>query len=186
VSEPRGEKREEYGPDSGDVEELLDDLEDLEETAGSPEEQAVLQRTIDTLDKLPGGRFFGLDDLVQQLVGGFLLSAPFVVTGEVWDLARTMNGVQWAITVTMVLIIGYGTLYGADEERDSDRERSILGVPLRYISLILISYLSVTILALVFNAPETFGASAAVTAKAISISAVFGVVGAATADSLFG
>ncbi|WP_435195978.1 DUF2391 family protein [Natronomonas sp. EA1] len=131
-----------------------------------------------------GGRF-GLSDLAQQVVGGFLLAGPFVVTEEVWSLAGSMAAWQAATTVAIVLAIGYGTLYGADEDRDPDRERSVFGVPLRYLSLIGISYLSVAILAFTFSAPETFGVGTFTTGKAISIGSVFSVVGASTADSLF-
>jgi uncharacterized membrane protein len=130
------------------------------------------------------GRRFGTDDLAQQIVGGFLLSAPFVVTEEVWALAASMSLLQWAITVFIVFAIGYGTLFQA-EERDADREVEVAGVPLRFVSLMLVSYGSVTVLAFVFDAPDAFGATPLTTAKAISIGAVFSVVGAATADSIF-
>jgi uncharacterized membrane protein len=172
-------------PGEDDIEDLLDDLEDLEESADSPEERRVIRRSIRQLGRVSGGRIFGLDDVAQQIVGGFILSAPFVVTEEVWSLAAAMNWIQWAITVFIVFAIGYGTLYRADDDRDADREESIGGLPLRFVSLVLISYLSVTILAFVFDAPETFGAAPTTTVKAISIGAIFSVVGAATADSLF-
>jgi uncharacterized membrane protein len=76
-------------------------------------------------------------------------------------------------------------------------------VPVRFVSLILVSYCSVLALALTFDAPGTFLAdtrggrtvgamglrvgvrTAEVTVKAVSVGAVFSVVGAATADSLF-
>ncbi|WP_225336290.1 DUF2391 family protein [Halomicrobium urmianum] len=131
-------------------------------------------------------RIFGLDDLVQQIVGGVVLSAPFVVTEEVWNLAASMNWLQWIITIIMVIMIGYGTLYRADDERDAKWEESIAGLPFRFVSLLLISYLSVVMLAFLFDAPRIFEATPMTTAKAISIGAIFSVVGAATADSLFG
>jgi uncharacterized membrane protein len=173
-------------PSEQEVEALIDDLRDLQQTVDSPEERRVVRRTIRTLNRLSGGRIFGLDDMAQQIVGGFVLSAPFVVTGEVWDLATSMDWAQWGVTVLMVVCIGYGALYRAAEQHHADREESFAGLPLRFISLVVISYLSVTILTFVFDAPATFGATPAVTLKAISISAIFGVVGAATADSLFG
>jgi uncharacterized membrane protein len=171
--------------EEGAIEELIDDLEDLEESADSPEERRLIRRTIRQVKALSARRIFGLDDLAQQIVGGFILSAPFVVTEEVWNLAAAMNWLQWVITVFMVFAIGYGTLYRADDDRDAEREESIGGLPLRFVSLVLISYLSVTILAFVFDAPETFGAAPTTTVKAVSIGAIFSVVGAATADSLF-
>ncbi|WP_101298021.1 DUF2391 family protein [Halegenticoccus soli] len=138
-------------------------------------------------------RRFALADTAQQVVGGFLLAGPFVVTEEVWTLATQMSGLQALLTVGIVLGIGYGALYKADT-RDPDREADIAGVPLRFVSLIAVSYLSVTILALAFDAPDTFlsettgGAlipTVLITLKAVSVGAVFSVVGAATADSVF-
>ncbi|MFD1598399.1 DUF2391 family protein [Halobellus rarus] len=145
-------------------------------------------------------RRFALSDTVQQIVGGFLLAGPFVVTEEVWVLAGSMNPIQALFTVVIVLAIGYGALYKADD-RNPDRESEVGGIPLRFISLVSVSYLSVLILALAFDAPGTFlGASGTgtdvlgvtldwpvigSTLKAISIGAVFSVIGAATADSLY-
>jgi uncharacterized membrane protein len=128
---------------------------------------------------------FGISDVAQQIVGGFLLSAPFVVTEEVWLLAAAMSWVQTGITIFMVFAIGYGTLYQADADRDPDAEADVGGVPLRFVSLVTISYVSVATLAFVFSAPETFGATPMTTIKAISIGAMFSVVGAATADTVF-
>jgi uncharacterized membrane protein len=147
-------------------------------------------------------RRFKLADTAQQIVGGFLLAGPFVVTEEVWTLAASMSWVQTLVTVCIVLGIGYGALYKADD-RDPDAETEVGGVPVRFVSLVLVSYCSVLALALAFNAPNTFladtpggerfsalGVSIAVrtvevTVKAVSVGAVFSVVGAATADSLF-
>jgi uncharacterized membrane protein len=115
-----------------------------------------------------------------------------------------MSAVQGLLTFVIVLAIGYGTLYKADT-RDPDREVDIAGVPVRFVSLILVSYFSVFILALAFDAPGTFLADIAqadpgavdilgmtlstavlgVTLKATSVGAVFSVIGAATADTLF-
>jgi uncharacterized membrane protein len=115
-----------------------------------------------------------------------------------------MSVFQGLLTFVIVLGIGYGTLYKADN-RDPDREVDIAGVPLRFVSLILVSYLSVFILAIAFDAPGTFladiaqadegaltvfgvrlsGAVLGVTLKATSVGAVFSVIGAATADSIF-
>jgi uncharacterized membrane protein len=103
--------------------------------------------------------------------------------------------------VVIVLAIGYGALYKADD-RNPDRETEVGGVPVRFISLIAVSYLSVFILALAFNAPETFAGSSGTasatsldvsiewtvvgtTLKAVSIGSVFSVIGAATADSVY-
>ena len=137
-------------------------------------------------------RRFALADTAQQIVGGFLLAGPFVVTEEVWSLAANMSNYQAVLTAGIVMAIGYGALYKADD-RDPDREPEVGGVPLRFVSLILVAYLSVFILAISFDAPRTFVSGegvgfvtlAATTLKATSVGAVFSVIGAATADTLF-
>jgi len=132
-------------------------------------------------------RRFRFADSAQQVVGGSLLAGPFVVTEEVWVLASGMNLIQGVLTVLVVALVGYGALYQADTDRDPERERDVAGVPVRFVSLLTVAFGSTFALALLFNAPGTFlgGAGWATTAKAVSVSAVFSVVGAATADSLF-
>ncbi|MFB6250279.1 MAG: DUF2391 family protein [Halobellus sp.] len=147
-------------------------------------------------------RRFALSDTVQQIIGGFLLAGPFVVTEEVWVLAESMSWIQALLTVIIVFTIGYGALYKADN-RNPDRETEVGGIPVRFISLIAVSYLSVIILAIAFDAPATFlgetgeavivplvgvlvdPALIVTTLKAVSIGSVFSVIGAATADSIY-
>jgi uncharacterized membrane protein len=56
------------------------------------------------------------------MVGGFLIAGPFVVAEEVWLLADNMGPAQALATVAIVAATGYGALYGADDDRDPDRE----------------------------------------------------------------
>lgn len=133
------------------------------------------------------GRFHPADS-AQQVVGGFLLAGPFVVTEEVWRLAESMGTLHTGLATLIVFLIGYGALYHADRGRDledEEKEPTYLGVPLRFVSLLLVSYAAVTILVLIFRAPETFGVSTLTTVKAVSVGTIFSVIGAATADSLF-
>ncbi len=139
---------------------------------------------------MSSSRRYALADTAQQVVGGFLLAGPFVVTEEVWTLAAEMTLLQTAATVLIVLAVGYGALYKADD-RDPDRERGLGGVPVRYLSLVGVAYLSVAVLALSLGAPGTFAPDGdgverlLVTLRAVSVGAIFSVIGAATADSLF-
>ena len=142
--------------------------------------------------KLKRPRKFRPADSAQQIVGGFLLAGPFVVTEEVWLLAGNMSVLQAIATVGVVFGIGYATLYKADTRRDPETEQVVAGVPIRFISLMAVSFGSVTILAALFDAPDTFLGNVETTAeialttfKAVSVGSVFSVVGAATADSVF-
>jgi uncharacterized membrane protein len=133
---------------------------------------------------------YAVADTAQQVVGGFLLAGPFVVTEEVWTLAGNMRWWHTLITVGIVFAIGYGALYQADADRDPDREAEVAGIPVRFVSLMVVSFGSVAVLAFAFTAPQTFldgppRAVALTTLKAISVGAIFSVVGAATADSVF-
>jgi uncharacterized membrane protein len=73
-----------------------------------------------------------------------------------------MSTAQGLLTVAIVFAIGYGALYKADD-RNPDREVEFGGVSLRYLSLVAVAYLSVSILALAFDAPGTFLADMAET-----------------------
>jgi uncharacterized membrane protein len=132
-----------------------------------------------------------LADTAQQIVGGFLLAGPFVVTQEVWMLARNMTVFHSLFLVGAVVAIGYGGLYGADDSRDPAREAAILGVPVRFISVVVVAFGSVALLAFAITAPDLFlgdlppGTRLYVTSQALSVASVFSVVGAVTTDSLF-
>jgi uncharacterized membrane protein len=132
-----------------------------------------------------------LADTAQQIVGGFLLAGPFVVTQEVWMLAQNMTMLHSVFLVGSIMAIGYGGLYGADNDRDPSREAAILGIPVRFISVMLVAFGSVGMLAFAITAPDLFLSELApearlfVTFRALSVAAVFSVVGAVTTDSLF-
>ena len=134
---------------------------------------------------------YNVADSAQQVVGGFLLAGPFVVTEEVWVLATNMTWFHGLFVVGIVFAIGYGALYEADDDRDPDREAEVAGVPVRFVSLMIVSFGSVAILAFAFTAPDQFladipaGDRPGATLRAISVGAIFAVVGAATADSVF-
>ncbi len=127
---------------------------------------------------------FAISDLTQQVLGGYLLAGPFVVTEEVWMLAGNMTVFHSLITVLMVILIGSASLYKADKSRDIEEEGEIVMVPVRLVSLILVAYLSVGSLIFVLNAVEFFGATPFVAFKTMSVGAIFSVVGAAAVDSI--
>jgi uncharacterized membrane protein len=132
-----------------------------------------------------------LADTAQQIVGGFLLAGPFVVTQEVWMLAQNMTMFHSLFLVGAVMAIGYGGLYGADNGRDPRREAAFAGIPVRFISVMFVAFGSVGTLAFAITAPDLFlseldtTTTMYVTFRALSVAAVFSVVGAVTTDSLF-
>ncbi len=101
-------------------------------------------------------RRYRVADTAQQLVGGFLLAGPFVVTEEVWVLAENMSWYHAVVVVGIVFAIGYGALYKADAGRDIDTEAEVAGIPVRFVSLMIVAFGSVAILATALTAPDTF------------------------------
>jgi uncharacterized membrane protein len=128
---------------------------------------------------------FKIADSMQQIVGGFLLAGPFVVTAEVWELAAAMNSVNTAILGFITMSIGYGALYKADRGRDIRKERKIIGVPLRFISLMIVSTASVCILVYLYSVPQAFEVGNLTLVKSVVMISLFSTIGAATADSIF-
>jgi len=64
-------------------------------------------------------------------------------------------------------------------------EAKFLGIPLRFVSLLVVAFGSVVLLTYLLAAPTTFGATPMSTLTAVAIGSMFSVVGAAAADSLF-
>jgi len=93
--------------------------------------------------------------------------------------------------VSAVMAIGYGGLYGADNDRDPRREAAIVGIPIRFISVMIVAFGSVAMLAFSITAPDLFLSDLPtpdrhfITFRVMSVGAVFSVVGAVTTDSLF-
>lgn len=138
-----------------------------------------------------GGRF-DFDDIAQQAAGGLLIGGPFIVTEEVWGIASSMSPFNVILTFLIVLVTGYGVLYIA-VLRDPDVEASLGGiVPLRFVSLIIVAYLSSIIIATATGATTFFSDSESIvgiawlTFKASTTISIFTVIGAGTVDSIFG
>ncbi|MFB6208398.1 MAG: DUF2391 family protein [Candidatus Nanohaloarchaea archaeon] len=136
------------------------------------------------LKKLSPGYSFGKDDFFQQVLGGALLTAPFLFTEEVWRIAANVSLLQSLASVTVSFALGHGVLYIAETERDWEEERKILGLTWRYVSLMAVSFGSILLLMLLTSPQETFGASNAVAARVVALTSIFAVIGAATADNL--
>lgn len=134
---------------------------------------------------------FDIDDIAQQGVGGLVVGGPFIVTDEVWGIASSMNLYNVLFTFLIVLVMGYGVLYVA-VLRDPEVEASLGVVPLRFVSLIFISYMSSIVISLATGASFFFAESSAyadiiwLMFKASTTVSVFTVIGAGTADSIFG
>lgn len=136
------------------------------------------------LQKASNSYPFGKDDFFQQIIGSALLSAPFIFTEEVWNIAANTSLPQSVASVGVTLMLGHGILYIAKQDRDFETERKLLGVTLRYISLMCVTFGSVFLILLLTATAQTFDATAVQIVKTVSIISIFSVIGASTADNL--
>ncbi|MFB6215741.1 MAG: DUF2391 domain-containing protein [Candidatus Aenigmatarchaeota archaeon] len=127
---------------------------------------------------------FGPDDFLQQIVGSAILSAPLLVTQEVWQIAQSTSIVQSTLSILATFLLGYGILYVEKHERDFDVERDIAGIKLRYISLMFVTFGTPLFLLTATATAGTLGSGLLNTVKVISFVSTFAVIGAATADNL--
>ena len=127
---------------------------------------------------------FGPDDFFQQLIGSVILTAPFLFTEEVWTIAQNTNLAHSVFSIMLTLVLGHGILYVEKHEREFENERHILGLRLRYISLMTISFGTVMLILSITATAETLGNGFLNTFKVVSLSSIFAVIGAATADNL--
>ncbi|GAB3662858.1 DUF2391 family protein [Natrinema versiforme] len=138
---------------------------------------------------MPRSHPFRISDFVQQIVGGLFVASPLVLTEETWRLADGMQIQHIMLTTAIVFVVGYALLYETDSQHNigSDSDAGIGGViPRRFVSLMLVAYLSVGLLAFAFAAPSTFEETPLETLRAVSICAIFSMIGAATADTILG
>ncbi len=127
---------------------------------------------------------FSISDLIQQILGGYLIAGPFIIEDGFWLLAENMTTFHSLIAILMVIIIGFGASTQDDKEQDSEEEEIDVDNPLRLVSLISVAYLSVGSLIFVFNAIETFNLTLFTAFKGMSLGAIFSLVGAAAMDSI--
>lgn len=134
--------------------------------------------------KAEEGYPFGIDDIFQQVTGSAILTAPFLFTEEVWKVAAAASKWQTLLSVLFTLFLGHSVLYVSKRERDWDLERKVLGVTVRYISLMLVSFGTVAVLLTVTAAEKVFADSIFHMFKVVAMISIFSVIGAATADNL--
>lgn len=83
---------------------------------------------------------YGWDDVAQQIVGAFVLSAPISVTQEVWDLAQHLNPLRLSVIVFMTVLVTTLILYYTRFQRVALEEVGETHVPKRLLFLFIISY----------------------------------------------
>jgi len=132
-----------------DVEEIKEDIEEIKEGIGAMRKGMAKGKGFFSRfsSVLPGK--FATKDIAQQIVGATILSAPFAVTEEVWDLARILD-LQHVIAILFVtllfdILLFYYTKYQQTEEK------RLLIFSKRIVSLIIVTYVTSAIVLSIFG-----------------------------------
>ena len=158
-----------------DVDEIKEDIEFIKEDIGKLGKKGLLSRVKSIPEK------FEIDDLAQQIVGATILSAPFVVTEEVWMLATNMQ--IWQIIAILLLTITFDILLFFYTKYQKIKQQRIGNfIPLRIISLLTVTYLVSTIMLFIFGVIGGQVASGYASVKLVILVGLFANIGAGTAD----
>ncbi|HJN56928.1 MAG: DUF2391 family protein [Candidatus Woesearchaeota archaeon] len=173
--------KKEVGETGEDVEEIKEDIEEIKEDIGTLTKTMSRGKKIFSkvaTSVLPNK--FAFKDIAQQIVGATILSAPFAVTEEVWNLARNLDQLHIialiSITVLFDVLLFYYTKYQGTESKKT------LIFPLRIISLITVTYVTSAVVLSIFGViggqiQDPFWAM-----KLIVMVGLFANIGAGTAD----
>ncbi|GEM_PF-239915 len=173
--------------DSGkDVEELKEDVEEIKEDIS---EMASVTKTYKGMMEKISNKLhlqlpskFNVNDIAQQAVGAIILSTPFVVTGEVWDLARQLDFTRIVLIITLTVLFDVLLIYFSKFQHID--LSNILTVIARIFSIILISYGAAALLLYTFG---VIGIQITDPEWALRLVILVGLpanIGAATADIL--
>ncbi|QZP38405.1 hypothetical protein [Halobaculum magnesiiphilum] len=125
---------------------------------------------------------FDRADLFQQLTGALLIAGGLLIPGDVWEIAAGMSLRRAVAAVAIALALTYLALYTAVERRDPSAERTVAGLPLRFLSTVAIAVGVSLLIVLLYGLPLEGERSAVETTKAVLVATFFTVLVAAVAD----
>ena len=164
-----------------EIDETGEDVEDIKEHIGALRKAVVKGK--DVMAKvatkvLPDK--FAAKDIAQQIVGATILSAPFVVTEEVWNLAKNLDLghiiALIAITLTFDILLFYHAKFQNIEGK------RVFNIPLRLLSIIVVTYTTSFLMLTVLGVIGGKVTEQIWAAKLVVLVGLFANVGAGTAD----
>ena len=176
-----GETGEEIEETGEDVEEIKENIEEIKEDLGTLKRTMFKGKEIFSrvaTKVLPDK--FASKDIAQQIVGATILSSPFAVTEEVWNLARNLTTINIvaliAITVLFDILLFHYTKYQKTENK------RFLELPKRIISLLIVTYAASAIVLSVFGVIGGHIQDSLWAMKLVVMVGLFANIGAGTAD----
>ncbi|AJF59981.1 MAG: hypothetical protein QT03_C0001G0485 [archaeon GW2011_AR10] len=143
IKEHVEEIRDEIEDSGKDVEEIKEDVEEIKEDLEEIQEKqkSILGRISSKL--LP--EEFGLDDFAQQIVGAIVFSAPLAVTEEVWRLSQSLDLIH-VIVIVLITVLFDVLLIHYTKIQNTKRETIFGVIPKRLFSLVLVSYITASVM----------------------------------------
>lgn len=147
-------------PSETEMDDVIEQLDELEQTVDSAEELRELNDVRIALERLPGGEFvekriekYTTRDVAESFVGSILVSLPLLVEDGVFDIAdhfvgNTAAGIPfWLVgNVVFVTLVTWALLYWADFRVIAESD-SVFGlIPYRVVGVLLISFSTATLL----------------------------------------
>jgi uncharacterized membrane protein len=176
-----GEAGDEVKETGEDVEEIKEDIEEIKEDIGELTKSVTKGKSFvsKVTSVLPDK--FAFKDIAQQIVGATILSAPFAVTEEVWNLAKNLDiGHVIAliiITLTFDILLFYFTKY-----QKLEGKKFLKAFPVRIFSIIVVTYTTSFLILTVLGVIGGQVVSPIWAVKLIVLVGLFANIGAGTAD----
>jgi len=139
-----------------DVDDLLDQLEELQNTVDSDDEREQVESTISIAERIPGSGLlsghiqkYTTRDVAEAFVGSILISMPMLVEDGVFSIAEHLAHTKhWGVPIWLlvnlafIVVMSIGLLYWADI-REVKISNPIFGiVPRRLVGVLAASLLS--------------------------------------------
>ncbi len=160
-----------------DVDEIKEGIEEIKEDIGELKETLPKRNIFSKI--LPDK--FAFKDIAQQIVGAAILSAPFAVTEEVWNLARNLDLVHIIAliltTLTFDILLFYYTKY---QKLEGGKFFKVF--PARIFSIIIVTYTTSFLILTVLGVIGGQILSVVWAFKLIVLVGLFANIGAGTAD----
>ena len=156
----RGDRTRDRLPAETEMDDVIEQLDELEQTVDSAEELRELNDVRLALERLPGGEFvekriekYTTRDVAESFVGSILVSLPLLVEDGVFDIAdhfvgNTVAGIPfWLVgNVVFVTLVTWALLYWADFRVIAESDTLFGLIPYRVVGVLLISFSTAALL----------------------------------------
>lgn len=189
--EDSGKNIDEIMEDVDDIkEEVLDSAKDVddikEDVVGIKMIIDAIQQKQDSILKKISTKLhiskFNASDIAQQIVGAMILSVPFAVTQEVWDLSQELDQTRLILIIFLTLLFDVLLIYFTKFQNVQTSDLKL--VLARLVSLIFISYFTAGIILYLFGVIGTHVVHTEGIIKLVVLTGLFANIGASTADVL--